>query len=178
VTLRVGDIAPDFELYDTDLRLVRLRDLLAQGRIVVLAFFPKAFTPGCTREMCAFRDRMALLEKANATVVAISVDSPSTLKRFKEVNRLNFILLSDYNREVIRLYGVHYSLPIPIIGRLAMVAKRSVFILAPPDGRIEYIWISSNPMKEPNYEEIVKIANELAAKLARNPDNPQHPTSL
>jgi len=168
VPLRVGDIAPDFELYDTDLRLVKLRDLLAQGRIVVLAFFPKAFTPGCTREMCAFRDRMALLEKANAIVVAISVDSPSTLKRFKEANRLNFILLSNYNREVIRLYGVHYSLPIPIIGRLAMVAERSVFILSPPDGRIEYIWIPDNPMREPNYEEIVKIANELATYLGKH----------
>ena len=54
--LKVGDRAPDFELYDTEFRLVRLSDLLAQGRVVILTFFPKAFTPGCTRQMCAFRD--------------------------------------------------------------------------------------------------------------------------
>jgi len=168
VPLRVGDIAPNFELYDTDLRLVRLRDLLAQGKIVILAFFPGAFTSVCTNEMCAFRDRMALLEKANAIVVGISVDSPFTLKKFKEENRLNFILLSDYNREVIKLYDVyHETFPVPIANRLRMVAKRSVFILAPPDGRIEYVWISENPLVEPNYEEVVKVANELSAKLAR-----------
>ena len=166
--LRVGDIAPDFELYDTDLRLVRLRDLLAQGKIVILAFFPGAFTSVCTNEMCAFRDRMALLEKANAIVVGISVDSPFALKKFKEENRLNFILLSDYNREVIKLYDVyHETFPVPIASRLRMIAKRSVFILAPPDGRIEYVWVSDNPLVEPNYEEVVRVANELAAKLAR-----------
>jgi len=168
VPLRVGDIAPDFELYDTDLKLVRLGDLLAQGKIVILAFFPGAFTSVCTNEMCAFRDRMALLEKANAIVVGISVDSPFTLKKFKEENRLNFILLSDYNREVIKLYDVyHETFPVPIASRLRMIAKRSVFILSPPDGRIEYVWISDNPLVEPNYEEVVKVANELAAKLAR-----------
>jgi len=61
--LKVGDIAPDFELYDTELNLVKLSDLLARGKVVLLAFFPGAFTSVCTKEMCAFRDRMALLEK-------------------------------------------------------------------------------------------------------------------
>lgn len=164
--LKVGDIAPDFELYDTELRIVRLRDLLAQGRIVILAFFPGAFTSVCTNEMCAFRDRMALLEKANAVVVGISVDSPFTLRRFKEENRLNFTLLSDYNREVIRLYDVYHDpFPVPAANRLRMIAKRSVFILTPPEGRVAYAWVSENPLVEPNYEEIVRIANELAGKL-------------
>ncbi len=171
MSLNVGDKAPDFELYDTELRIVRLSDLLAQGRVVILAFFPKAFTPACTREMCAFRDRMALLEKANAIVVGISVDSPFTLKKFKEENRLNFTLLSDYNREVVRLYDVYYDLlPIPIAGKLRkrmMIAKRAVFVLTPPDGRIAYAWISNNPLAEPDYNEIVRVVNEIALKLSK-----------
>ncbi len=166
--LKVGDVAPDFELYDTDLRLVRLSDLLAQGKVVVLAFFPGAFTSVCTREMCAFRDRMALLEKANAIVVGISVDSPFTLKRFKEENRLNFILLSDYNREVIKLYDVYHDpFPVPAASKLRMVAKRAVFILTPPDGRVVYAWVSENPLVEPDYDEVVRVANEVAAGISK-----------
>ncbi|MEM2420741.1 MAG: peroxiredoxin [Acidilobaceae archaeon] len=166
MSLKVGDIAPDFELYDTDFKLVRLKDLLGRGRLVILAFFPAAFSPTCTNEMCAFRDRIAILEKANAIVVGISVDSPFALRRFKEENRLGFPLLSDYNREVIRAYNVyHEQFPVPKASRLKMVAKRSVFILSPYEGKIEYVWVSDDPSKEPNYEEIDSIANELSRKL-------------
>jgi peroxiredoxin len=169
--LKVGDRAPDFELYDTELRLVRLSDLLAQGKVVILTFFPKAFTPGCTRQMCAFRDRMALLEKANAIVVGISVDDPSTLKKFKEVNRLNFMLLSDYKREVIRLYDVYHDLlPLPIAGKLRermMFARRAVFILTPPEGRVAYAWTSRFSLLQPDYDEVVRVANEISSKLPK-----------
>jgi len=166
--LKVGDIAPDFELYDTELNLVKLSDLLARGKVVLLAFFPGAFTSVCTKEMCAFRDRMALLEKANAIVVGISVDSPFTLRRFKEENRLNFTLLSDYNREVIKLYDVYHDpFPVPAASRLRMIAKRSVFILTPPEGRIAYTWVSENPLVEPDYDEVIRVANEIASRLHR-----------
>jgi peroxiredoxin len=118
--------------------------------------------------MCSFRDRMALLEKANAIVVGISVDSPFALKKFKEENRLNFILLSDYNREVIKLYDVyHDSFPLPIANKLRMIAKRSVFILTPPEGRVAYSWVSENPLVEPDYDEVIRVANEIALRLSR-----------
>jgi peroxiredoxin len=169
--LKVGDKAPDFELYDTELRLIRLSDLLAQGKVTILVFFPKAFTPVCTREMCAFRDRMALLEKANAIVVGTSADDPLTLKKFKEVNRLNFMLLSDYNREVIRLYDVYHDLlPLPIASKLRermMFAKRAIFILTPPEGRVAYAWISKFSLFEPDYDEVIRVANEIASKLPK-----------
>jgi peroxiredoxin len=121
--------------------------------------------------MCAFRDRMALLEKANAIVVGISVDDPSTLKKFKEVNRLNFILLSDYKREVIRLYDVYHDLlPLPIAGELRermMFARRAVFILTPPEGRVAYAWTSRFSLLQPDYDEVVRVANEISSKLPK-----------
>jgi peroxiredoxin len=88
--LKVGDKAPDFELLNEELKPVRLSEVLREGRPVVLLFFPGAFTSVCTKELCTFRDKMALLNKANAAVLGISVDSPFALKAFKEANRLNF----------------------------------------------------------------------------------------
>jgi len=106
--------------------------------------------------------------RANAIVVGISVDSPFTLKRFKEENRLNFTLLSDYNREVIKLYDVYHDpFPVPAASRLRMIAKRSVFILTPPEGRIAYTWVSENPLVEPDYDEVIRVANEIASRLHR-----------
>jgi peroxiredoxin len=118
--------------------------------------------------MCSFRDGMVLLEKANAIVVGISVDNPSTLKKFKEVDGLNFILLSDYKREVIRLYDVYHNpLPLPIANKLRMIAKRSVFILTPPEGRVAHVWISENPLVEPDYDEVIRVANEITLRLSK-----------
>ena len=155
--VELGDKAPDFQLPDQDFNPVRLSEVLARGRPVVLLFFPAAFSPVCTRELCTFRDRMAQLEKANAEVLAISVDSPWCLKKFKEENRLGFTLLSDYNREVIKLYNVYHE----EIKGLKMLAKRAVFIIA-PDGTIKYKWVSDDPLVEPNYDEVIKRANEIA----------------
>jgi len=158
--VELGDKAPDFELPDPDFNPVRLSSILAKGRPVILLFFPAAFSPVCTKELCTFRDKMALLEKANAEVVAISVDSPWCLKKFKEENRLGFTLLSDYNREVIRLYNVYHE----EVKGLKMIAKRAVFILK-PDGTVAYKWVTDNPVNEPDYDEVVRKANELAAEI-------------
>ena len=153
----VGEKAPDFKLYDQDFNQVSLSDLLGKGKPVILVFFPAAFSPVCTNEVCAFRDRMALLEKANATVVGISVDSPWVLKEFKEKYRLPFPLLSDYNREVIEKYGIVQE---EILG-LRKLAKRSVFIIK-PDGTIAWKWVSDDPRVEPDYEEVIRKAEEVA----------------
>jgi peroxiredoxin len=154
--LKVGDKAPDFVLNGTDLKPKRLSDFLI--RTVVLAFFPGAFTSTCTREMCTFRDSFARLNNLKAQVVGVSVNDPFSSKAFAEKNLLTFPLLCDYNREVIKLYGIE----LPDFAGLKgyTVAKRSVFIIY-KNGIIHYIWISDNPGIEPNYEEIEKFLTQI-----------------
>ena len=156
--LNVGDKAPDFKLIDTDLNWRTLNEFIKEGKPVVVLFFPGAFTSVCTKELCTFRDRMAELEKANATVVAISVDSPFALKEFKTKYNLNFTLLSDFNKEAIEKYDVVLE---DLLG-LKKLAKRAVFIVD-TNGVIRYKWVSDDPRVEPNYEEVIKEANKLAA---------------
>lgn len=147
--IKIGQKAPDFTLPDTNLKPRMLKDFL--GKKVVLAFYPGAFTTVCTKEMCVFRDSMAKLSKLEAQVIGISVNDPFSNKAFAEANDLNFPLLSDYNRDAIRLYGVAASDFAGLKGYT--VAKRSVFILD-KNSTIRYIWISENPRKEPPYKEI------------------------
>ena len=99
----VGSPAPDFTLESTgagDVTLSKLR-----GKNVLLAFFPLAFTKTCTAEMCAFSDDYSQFQNANTVVLPISVDSVATLKEFKSKERMAVDLLSDFKREVSRLYG-------------------------------------------------------------------------
>lgn len=156
--VNLNEKAPDFELLDTDLRLRRLSEFLSKGKYVVLVFFPGAFTSVCTRELCSFRDKMSEFNKFDAEVVGVSVDSPFVLRVFKELNRLNFTLLSDYNREVIELYDVtlHQLGSLP----LRKLAKRAVVIID-PQGIIRHIWVSENPSLEPNYDHLLKVLEEL-----------------
>ncbi len=157
--LGIGARAPEFELPDTEFNTVKLSDLLSEGKPVILLFFPLAFSPVCTKELCTFRDRMASLGRAEAVVAAISADSPYCLKEFKVRNRLSFHLLSDYNREVIRKYGVYHE----ELASLKYVPKRAVFILD-NNGFIAYKWVSDDPTIEPNYEEVIAKAAEIASK--------------
>ena len=154
--VEVGETAPDFELPDTDLKKVRLSDL--RGKVVVLAFYPAAFTQVCTKEMCTFRDSMAKFNELNATVIGISVDPPFSNKAFKEQNKLNFTILSDYNREVIRKYDVYWEFP-ALPGYV--LAKRAVFVID-KEGKVRYKWVSDDPTKEPPYEEIEKVVKGLS----------------
>ncbi len=104
---------------------------------------------------------MALLNKANAEVIAISVDTPFTLKAFKDANRLNFTLLSDFNKEVITKYGVVHENLLGLRG----IAKRVVFVLD-PRGVVVYKWVSDNPAVEPSYEDIIRMVDELNRKYS------------
>jgi peroxiredoxin len=157
--IEIGKPAPDVELVDTDLKSVRISDF--KGSITVLAFFPGAFTQVCTKEMCTFRDSMAMFNKLNAKVVGISVDPPFSNKAFKEAYKLNFPILSDYNREAIKVYDVmlDFSKLIPVLkGYIA--AKRAVFILD-KNGIVRWKWVSDDPRVEPPYEEIQKVVEKL-----------------
>ncbi|PSN84208.1 peroxiredoxin [Candidatus Marsarchaeota G2 archaeon ECH_B_SAG-F08] len=154
--VEVGQPAPDVELVDTDLKKVKISSF--KGKPVVLAFYPGAFTSVCTKEMCTFRDGMQKFNSFNAQVVGISVDPPFSNKAFKEQYKLNFPILSDYNREAVKAYGVAHNDFANLKGYTA--AKRSVFILD-KDGIIRYKWVSDDPRVEPNYDEILEQLKKL-----------------
>jgi peroxiredoxin Q/BCP len=99
-----GDQAPDFTLPDQDGHPVTLSDL--RGRPVVLYFYPKAATPGCTTQACGIRDHRSDYERAGATVVGVSPDTVTAQKKFAEKYSLDFTLLAGENHEVAELYGV------------------------------------------------------------------------
>jgi peroxiredoxin Q/BCP len=101
--LSVGDKAPQFTLNDGDGNKVKLSDF--KGRKVVLYFYPKDLTPGCTVEACAFRDDIIAIKKLGAVVLGVSADNEKTHQKFTEKHSLNFPLLADVNHEVCEKYG-------------------------------------------------------------------------
>lgn len=109
--------------------------------------------------MCTFRDNLQELSKINAQVVGISVNDPFTNKAFAEHNKLNFPILSDYNRDVVRQYNVYHQDFANLKGYVA--AKRSVFLLD-QNGVVTYKWVTEDPGKEPNYDELKKAAAKTA----------------
>ncbi len=100
--------APEFSLQDSEGLVRTLSDF--KGKKVVLYFFPKSDTPGCTKEACSFRDSNSLYGDNNIAVIGISYDSPQTLKAFKEKYKLPFILLSDSEKKVAHEYGAYKSI--------------------------------------------------------------------
>ena len=104
IILAKGSPAPDFTLFDSAKNKVSLNDY--KGKKVVLLFFPLAFTSVCTKELCYVRDHITLFNNIDAQVLGVSVDSLYTLAKFKEEQGLNFPLLSDFKRTVVKDYGV------------------------------------------------------------------------
>lgn len=102
--LSIGDRAPDFELLDSDEEVVKLSDF--RGQRVILFFYPKAGTSGCTTQACGFRDNFPKIEAADATVIGISPDTPAALAKWKVKEDLPYPLLSDPDHEVAEAYGV------------------------------------------------------------------------
>ena len=147
MAVAVGSKAPDFTLTNQDREPVTLSTL--QGKPVVLAFFPAAFSSVCTKEMCTFKDSMAQLGKANAQVYGISVDTFFTLKAFQEQQKLNFPLLSDFNKTAIRDYGVFNEDMIGLKG----IAKRATFVID-KDGVVRHAEVLEDARNEPNYEAV------------------------
>ncbi len=147
MSVAVGSKAPDFTLTNQDRQPVTLSQL--KGKPVVLAFFPAAFSSVCAKEMCTFRDSMAQLGKANAQVFGISVDTFFTLKAFQEQQKLTFPLLSDFNKQVIRDYGVFNEDMIGLKG----IAKRAVFVID-KDGIVRHQEVLEDARNEPDYEKV------------------------
>ena len=148
MTIQVGDKAPDFKLISSETKEVALSDF--QGKNVILHFFPAAFTGVCTTQLCTVRDAIHLYENDNATVLAVSVDLPFTLAKFKEDQNLNFTLLSDFNKDVSRSYGAIYENW--ILG-LKGVSKRAAFVIN-PEGIVIHAEVLENAGELPNFESI------------------------
>ena len=149
-----GAKAPDFTLTNQDREAVTLSGL--KGRPVVLAFFPAAFSSVCTKELCTFRDSLARLNQAKAQVFGISVDTFFTLKAFQTDQRLTFPLLSDFNKQVIREYGVFNEDMIGLKG----IAKRAVFVID-KDGVVRHRQVLDDGRNEPDYEKVFSALASL-----------------
>ena len=105
--LKVGDKAPSFSLPNTEKRMISLNDY--EGKRLLILFFPLAFTGTCTTELCSIRDDIGRYSNTDIDVIAISVDSLFVLERYKEDQKLNFELLSDFNKETAKSYGALYD---------------------------------------------------------------------
>ena len=150
--LKVGDKAPNFELVDTDMKMRTLDEF--KGKKIVLSFFVAASSPVCEKELCMFRDSWDEISQLGAQVIAISNDGPFANKAFKEKHNYNFPILGDYKSKTIKDYDV--LMPHLLHVKDYNAAKRSVFIIN-EDGRIGYKWVSDDPLKEPNYQEIISF---------------------
>jgi len=126
--LKVGDKLPEFEGVLTSGKNLSSKDLL--GKWVVLFFFPKAFTPGCTNEVCSVNDNIENLKKLGVEVFGISKDKLSTQKRFKEKYDLKYELIADESGDIIKKFG---------ISRKTGSAERKTFIID-PEGKVAYIF--------------------------------------
>ena len=153
--LGVGTTVPDFTLKDTERNERQLSEF--RGKNIVLIFFPGAFTGVCHKESCTLRD-MEQISNLGGQVIAISVDSPFANKAFADQNNITFPVLSDYNRDVIRIYGIELNDFAGMTGYTA--AKRSVFI-TDKDYIIRYRWVSDDPGVEPPYNELEEALSKL-----------------
>ena len=153
--IETGQPAPDFTLFDSEKKQVTLSEL--KGHNVLLLFFPLAFTSTCTKELCSVRDNIAWYTNADAKVFGISVDALHTLAKYKEDQRLNFTLLSDFNKDVSRLYDSIYEM----FGyNMKGVSKRSAFVID-RSGIVRYAEVLNNASEVPNFEAIQQVLNDL-----------------
>ncbi len=155
ITIDVGVKAPDFTLPSTVGDKFTLSEHIGKEN-VVLSFYVFDFSPVCTKEMCSFRDGLTDLEHLNAKVVGISVDSLWSHKAFAQSLNISFPLLSDFNKEISRSYGVLYE----DLRGLRGISKRSIFVVD-KEGIVRYRWVSEEPGREPNYAEIKQILKSL-----------------
>jgi len=150
----VGTLAPDFTLPSQEGTSISLHSL--RGKWVVLYFYPKDQTPGCTIEAHAFQRDQALYDQKNAVVVGISVDTVESHKEWCAKDGMNFKMLSDVNKEVVTKYGS--TMTIPQAPQLGTVAARNTFIID-PSGKIVKEFIKVNPTG--HSEEVLAALTEL-----------------
>jgi peroxiredoxin Q/BCP len=154
-----GEEAPDFELQNQDGEPVRLSSL--RGSPVVLYFYPKADTPGCTTQACGIRDRRGEYEAAGAAVLGVSPDEPKKLRKFADKHRLDFTLLADTEHEVAEAYGVWAEKS--MYGRKYWGNLRATFVID-RDGRIATVLPKVSP--KTHDDEVLAALGELRGAAA------------
>lgn len=153
--LEVGTKAPDFTLEDMDGNKHSLSDY--RGKTVVLYFYPKDMTPGCTTQACAFRDYNEDFAKLNAVVIGVSADKPESHRKFTEKHGLNFLLLSDPKHSVLEQYGSWREKN--LYGNISLGIVRSTFIID-PEGVIQKVYKKARA--KTNAEDVLKLLSEQA----------------
>lgn len=157
MSIQAGQQAPDFTLFDTDKNKVSLAE--QKGSNVVVLFFPLAFTGVCTAELCNVRDNIATYNSTNAKVFGVSVDSLFSLGKFKAEQNLNFPLLSDFNKEAAKAFGVLYE-TFPAF-EMQGVSKRAAFVID-KEGVVRYAEICPTPGDLPDFASIQQTLEGLA----------------
>jgi peroxiredoxin len=156
MSITVGQSAPDFKLPNTEKEFFTLSQFKGKKNVLLL-FFPFAFTGTCTKELCGVRDDIARYNKVDAEVFGISIDTPFSLKRYKEDQNLPFNLLSDFNKEAITAYDTAYA---EFSMGMKGVAKRSAFVID-KNGIVQYAEVLENASEIPNFEAINKVIDAL-----------------
>ena len=153
----LNDTAPNFNLKNTEKNDIALSS--HKGKIVVLAFYPGAFTGVCDTEMCSLRDSMNSFNDLNAIVLGISVDSPWANAEFAKKYEIKFNLLSDYNRDVSKSYNMIFN---GLGGLEGYECSNRGIIIIDKQGLIQYRWVAENPGVEPDYSEIIEKVKSLS----------------
>src|SRR5215813_7733424 len=133
--MKVGQKAPDFSLLDDSGKKVKLSDF--KGKKVVLYFYPKDDTPGCTKEACNFRDGFSEIQKQGAVILGVSTDSVESHKKFKSKFDLNFPLLADTDKKIVEAYGTWKEKS--MYGKKYMGIERTTYIIG-ADGKISHMF--------------------------------------
>ena len=155
--MNVGDVVEDFTLPDQDGNEVSLSQY--RGKPVVLFFYPRADTPGCTIEACGFRDQFAKLEKAGAVVLGISRDTVKAQKKFKDKYDLPYTLLADADQVIVNRFGL--VKPKMMYGKQVTGVARTTYVIG-PDGKLVHIFENVKP--EGHAEEVLALLKQHAAK--------------
>jgi glutaredoxin-dependent peroxiredoxin len=156
--VELDDLAPEFTLKNQESDDVSLSDF--KGENVILLFFPFAFSSVCTIEMRRMQEEFNNNIDVDAQIIGISIDSPHSLRAWRDANYLNFPLLSDFNKEVSRMYDSLYETFAPEKYSYLGVSKRSAFVIG-KDRRIKYKEICPTPGEQPNYDSIKKLLENL-----------------
>lgn len=160
MSIKTGAAAPEFKLKGfaspeaTQMEEFALSNYKGKKNVVLL-FFPLVYTPVCTTEMCTIRDTDAIYNQLNAQVFGISVDNPFAQKAWSKENKLNFPILSDFNKDVSRAYGAMYEELIGFKG----VSKRSAFVID-KNGTVRYAWVSDDAKQMPDFNAIQACLRE------------------
>jgi thioredoxin-dependent peroxiredoxin len=140
IPMNINDKAPDFTLQDENGKEVSLKGL--RGKVVVLYFYPRADTPGCTIEACEFRDTYKQMQKTGAVLLGISPDTPKAQKKFQDKFKLPFSLLADADKKVANAFGVVQEKN--MYGKKVMGVVRTTFVIS-PEGKIQHIFPKVKP---------------------------------